>query len=147
MRMQIWLQCSEPRVCWGMISAWKWANASARQTEIRGRRVRLMENGGCWWRAEEWWKHDDVQWWHVDLWGKPSNEHWEKKTGCREVKWKEIGDERLKAEQLGGRENYSRGSNSTEDKEETSVLEITAGDQRRIKTAHSWHQVTDFDFS
>lgn len=51
---------------------------------------------------------------------------------------KEIGDdERLKVEEGGG--DYCRDRSSAEDGE--CVLETSAGDQRRIKTAHSQHRV------
>lgn len=43
----------------------------------------------------------------------------------------------MKAELLGGGENYSRDGSSAEDIEMEYVLKISAGDQRRIKTAHS----------
>lgn len=52
---------------------------------------------------------------------------------------KEIGDdERLKVEEGGGGD-YCRDRSSAEDGE--CVLETSAGDQRRIKTAHSQHRV------
>lgn len=60
---------------------------------------------------------------------------------CRAVKWKKIvDDERLKDEELGGGENYSRDNRSIERKREREgVTEISAGDQMRLKTAHSQH--------
>lgn len=140
--------------CGGMISGRKWVNSSGRLTEIWGRQRRLMTNEGSGGRrAEKWWKHDDVEdgmaRWRLD----PEAEQGAKKRTrerdkrCRLVKWKAPSDdERVKTEELevGRGEWYNRHSSLIEDTERESVLEISAGDKRRIKPAHSQSWVKRF---